>query len=405
MAGSCQMFVMILGIFSCVSGELHSFSAINTEKKQDLFQESRDASNPCPCSDPLLCMSLANAAQRNSLAPHVQKFLDKSQKNEVFAFVLECDASVWGKFNWSKLSTIALAGFYDVDLLCHAHENGVKVVRLGNIPTSDLPNATARHNWVDLQVSDAALNFLDGINIDFEDVVDPDSPEQEGLSNLVQETAEEFHKLLPGSEVSFDVAWSANGIDGRYYDYKQIANYSDLIFIMAYDEQSQIFDGPCTARPNSGIYKTAKGIQTYLDLDIPANKMILGVPWYGYNYPCILLDQNDTCYIEEIPFRGANCSDAAGKQFPYSYMVATREEFNATYHWDENSLSPWYNIKDNQGQDRQMRYDDGQSLLYKYMLAIMTGMRGVGMWTANFLDYSATDEAIAQQELMWSLLP
>nr|XP_053653850.1 di-N-acetylchitobiase-like [Cherax quadricarinatus] len=360
MAGSCQMFVMILGIFSCVSGELHSFSAINTEKKQDLFQEARDASNPCPCSDPLLCMSLANAAQRNSLAPHVQKFLDKSQKNEVFAFVLECDASVWGKFNWSKLSTIALAGFYDVDLLCHAHENGVKVVRLGNIPTSDLPNATARHNWVDLQVSDAALNFLDGINIDFEDVVDPDSPEQEGLSNLVQETAEEFHKLLPGSEVSFDVAWSANGIDGRYYDYKQIANYSDLIFIMAYDEQSQIFDGPCTARPNSGIYKTAKGIQTYLDLDIPANKMILGVPWYGYNYPCILLDQ-----VGKILFL----------------------------------------LKDNQGQDRQMRYDDGQSLLYKYMLAIMTGMRGVGMWTANFLDYSATDEAIAQQELMWSLLP
>nr|XP_045600203.1 di-N-acetylchitobiase-like isoform X2 [Procambarus clarkii] len=404
MASLHQICVMILGTFSCVSGGLHSFTAGNTDQDYSPLHKSRDTSLPCLCSNPLLCMPLGKAVQRHPLAPHVQEFLRKSQEKEVFAFVLDCDPSVWGKFNWSKLSTIALAGFYDLDLLCHAHEHGVKVVRLGNIPTSDLPNATARHNWVKLQVSDAALNFLDGINIDFEDVINPDSPEQEGLTNLVQETAEMFHTALPGSQVSFDVAWSANGIDGRYYDYKSIANYSDLIFIMAYDEQSQIFDGPCTARPNSGIYKTAQGIQTYLDLDIPAEKMVLGVPWYGYNYPCISLDQNDTCFIEEIPFRGANCSDAAGTQYPYSYMVATLEEFNATYHWEESSLTPWYNIKDKNGQARQMRYDDGQSLLYKYMLAIMTGMRGVGMWTANFLDYSETDEAIAQQELMWSLL-
>lgn len=49
-------------------------------------------------------------------------------------------------------------------------------------------------------------------------------------------------------QVSFDFAWSAKGIDGRYYEYKNIAAYSDVIFIMAYDEQSQILKGPCTAR-------------------------------------------------------------------------------------------------------------------------------------------------------------
>ena len=54
-----------------------------------------------------------------------------------------------------------------------------------------------------------------------------------------------FYELL---QVSFDVAWSAEGVDQRFYDYAAIAKYSDLIFVMAYDEQSQIWEGECTAR-------------------------------------------------------------------------------------------------------------------------------------------------------------
>lgn len=50
---------------------------------------------------------------------------------QVFAFVLKCDASVWSKFDWTKLTTIAIAGFYDPHLVCFAHQHGVKVVKLG----------------------------------------------------------------------------------------------------------------------------------------------------------------------------------------------------------------------------------------------------------------------------------
>ncbi|KAG0716478.1 Di-N-acetylchitobiase [Chionoecetes opilio] len=341
----------------------------------------------------------------------------------VFAFVVQCDASVWGKFNWSKLTTVALANFYDADLVCHAHHHGVRVVKLGNFPTTQLSNVITRRNWIKIQISDVTLKFLDGINIDYEDALDPFTPEQYGLTSLVKETVEAFHSAIPGSQwsvcdgfalvhdnscltqVSFDVAWSAGGIDGRYYEYKNIAAYSDLIFIMAYDEQSQIMNGPCSARPNSGIYNAAHGIQTYLHLGIPSKKMVLGVPWYGYNYPCLQLDKNNTCHIKEVPFRGVNCSDAAGTQLPFSKILNTLHSHNATYQWDLNSLTPWFNYKDEKGQRYQIWYDDESSLMYKYMVAIMSGLRGVGMWTANYLDYSDTSEAKQQQERMWSLLP
>ena len=39
------------------------------------------------------------------------------------------------------------------------------------------------------------------------------------------------------------------------------------------------------------------------------------------------------------------------------------------------------------------------------MIAIVSGFRGVGMWTANDLDYSDTPEGKIQREHMWSLLP
>ena len=55
-----------------------------------------------------------------------------------------------------------------------------------------------------------------------------------------------------------DVAWSPACIDLRCYDYRGLAKSSDFLFVMSYDEQSQIF-GTCKAGPNSDYARTASG--------------------------------------------------------------------------------------------------------------------------------------------------
>ena len=50
-----------------------------------------------------------------------------------------------------------------------------------------------------------------------------------------------------------DVAWSADGIDGRYYDYASLGRYADTLFVMAYDEQSQMWDDTCKARSGLAV--------------------------------------------------------------------------------------------------------------------------------------------------------
>lgn len=60
-------------------------------------------------------------------------------------------------------------------------------------------------------------------------------------------------------QVTFDVAWAPGCIDSRCYDYVNLAKYVDFLVVMAYDEQSQMYDKVCHAKPNSDIVKTAIG--------------------------------------------------------------------------------------------------------------------------------------------------
>jgi len=59
--------------------------------------------------------------------------------------------------------------------------------------------------------------------------------------------------------VTVDVAWNSGGVDGRFYDYKRIADASDFLFVMSYDERSQIFH-ECLAWANSAYNNTLYGI-------------------------------------------------------------------------------------------------------------------------------------------------
>jgi di-N-acetylchitobiase len=61
----------------------------------------------------------------------------------------------------------------------------------------------------------------------------------------------------------------------------------------------------------------------YINLGVNPSKIIMGVPWYGYDYPCEGTSDNQTvtCHLPLVPFRGVNCSDAAGSEIAYSDIM------------------------------------------------------------------------------------
>ncbi|XP_035882241.1 di-N-acetylchitobiase isoform X2 [Phyllostomus discolor] len=284
----------------------------------------------CPCQDPALCQPIR-----------------KHPNFEVFVF--DVGGKTWKSYDWSQITTVALFGKYDSELMCYAHAKGARVVLKGDVSLKDIIDPNFRASWIAQQVNLAKTQYMDGINIDIEQEVNYSTPEYDALTALVQETADAFHHEIEGSQVTFDVAWSPKCIDRRCYNYTGIADACDFLFVMSYDEQSQVWS-ECMAAANAPCNQTLTAYDDYIKMGINPKKLVMGLPWYGYDYTCLTLSE-----------------DSAGR-----------------FH--------------------QVWYDNPKSISLKATYTQTRGLRGIGMWNANCLDYSEDAIAKQQTEEMWKVL-
>jgi len=279
-------------------------------------------------------------------------------------------------------------------LLCYAHSQGVRLLWGTGYPVAQLSNSTQRKEYVAGLIQMVANTFTDGVNIDIEEPIQAYSPEYTLLTTLVQEVKASFDYYMPGTQVTFDIAWSPDCTDGRCYDWQGLADSTDFLIVMGYDLRSQIF-GPCTASANSPVNTIYEGLWDFMtNYGINGSQLVLGVPWYGYDYTC--LNHNSSmqtlCNIAEVPFRGVNCSDAAGVQRSYNEIQQILKQNSTTgLMWNADLQSPWFNFEDKEGNIHQVWFDDPQSLATKYVLAKKLGLRGLSMWNADCLYYNGND--------------
>jgi len=139
---------------------------------------------------------------------------------------------------------------------------------------------------------------------------------------------------------------------------------------------------------------------------LPADKLVWGVPWYGYDYPCVNASNVRDCSIQSVPFRNFSCSDAAGSQLDYSVLMQMLPANSTTgRQWDKKQAAPWFDYTDDSTlAQHQVWYSDPESLRDRYHIARKSGLRGVGMWNADSLDYSGTEPANTQTRHMWESL-
>ena len=156
------------------------------------------------------------------------------------------------------------------------HQNGKKVVPFLSNHWNRESGRTALKNHgklaEDLAEVIAARN-LDGINVDIENVTETSRSDYTALVKRLRE-------LIPAhKEVSVAVAANPKGWNTGWhgsYDYAALGQQATHLMIMAYDESYQ--GGP------SGAVASASFIENsikYALKHVPANKIVLGLPFFG----------------------------------------------------------------------------------------------------------------------------
>jgi hypothetical protein len=96
---------------------------------------------------------------------------------EVFTFDPPHNQSDWLQMDWEQVTTIALSDTHvamatghpwppQMNLYCHAHANGVKIVQCVTFNQSLIPSVAARSTWVAARVAEALKLGTDGISVE-----------------------------------------------------------------------------------------------------------------------------------------------------------------------------------------------------------------------------------------------
>ncbi|HLX89104.1 MAG TPA: glycosyl hydrolase family 18 protein, partial [Acidimicrobiales bacterium] len=267
------------------------------------------------------------------------------QPHEIFAFAPWWTLAQQGVFDVKDMTTIA---YFSVDvnadgtiaqsgsgwvgyqsqalaaLVTRAHAASDRVVLTATCfgqhtldqLTSD-PGAPARLATSLTQLISA--KNLDGVNFDFEGRGPHD---QQGLDNLVGQVATQLRSSNPHWQISMSTYASSAGDPNGFYDIAGLNKVVDAFFVMAYD-----MDSPAT--PSATAPLTGPGNNDTVDLAeyravVPPSKIILGVPYYGYDWPTA------------GPQAGA---PVTGPATPLSY--AQIAAIHGPSYWDRGSQTPW----------------------------------------------------------------
>jgi spore germination protein YaaH len=179
-----------------------------------------------------------------------------------------------------------------------------------------------------------------------------------------------------------DSADRATKDDVRLTDPKSLASNADALFIMAYDfhRPESATAGPVS--PLGGTYKTSRlnlttAVKAYLDV-VPANKLILGLPLYGYNW--IVEDTSPMSTRIE-----GNDSIGFSKSISYAEVTDLLIKKQLKPNWDDAAKTPYVNyIDEDTGSKHQVWYDNAESLKLKSALAQKNHFLGVGTWAVGY---------------------
>lgn len=208
---------------------------------------------------------------------------------------------------------------------------------------------------------------LDGIDIDWEY---PGDGEGAGIS-WSPDDKDNFTLLMKDLRNALGkkkLVTLASCCDPKYIDFPAIMDYVDLVNTMTYDMNDGGNTFHCALYPSghTGHWTTDISVKAHLEAGVPAEKLVVGVPFYGKG---------------ERSYRG-------GRDFRNIYPIPV----GYTEMWDEIANAPY--VADADG-NFVFGFENERSLKDKVRYIKDNGLRGIMNW-----DYAGDDDALTLTKVM-----
>lgn len=196
-----------------------------------------------------------------------------------------------------------------------------------------------------------------GLDVDFEFVYRQDA----GLyAQFIRRLAERFNPLGYPVIVALAPKTSSDqpGLLYEGHDYAALGAAANRVLLMTY-EWGYTYGPPMAVAPLPSVRRVAE----YALTQIPAEKIWLGIPAYGYDWP--------------LPFvQGQSKATSISPQ----QAIGLALEYGAEIQYSEQSQSPWFRYTDRRGGVHEVWFEDARSIRAKLALAGELGFSGVGYW-------------------------
>ncbi|GMQ59844.1 hypothetical protein AN1V17_42440 [Vallitalea sediminicola] len=268
----------------------------------------------------------------------------------------------------------------DTDFIKTIHDEGMKIIpfisnhwnrKAGELALADMENVTT-----EIATIIETYNF-DGINVDIE-----------GLNEQSRDLFTDFTRLLRekiNSDKVISVSVAANpygsskGWQGMY-DYKLLSSYADYLMIMAYDESYR----GSKPGPVASISFVENSVKYAIDIGVPSDKIVLGIPFYGRIWNINDMDDSDkdnrilgkgisASTVESLVayYNGSIIYDKKSKSIKANFEVNTSDEKKNLYSWGvpvtEGNYEVWF--------DNDYTIKEKLKIVQKYDL------KGTGTWS------------------------
>jgi spore germination protein len=263
----------------------------------------------------------------------------------------------------------------DDKIIAAASETGTKyllslslITDSGRFDNPNLPRFMTDRIFQDVILSNMLtlirIKGADGMDLDMEYI--PSEYKLEFVS-MIRNAANLMHAsgYILNVAVAPKTSAEQSGLLYEAHDYRAIGEAADMVFLMTY-EWGYKYGPPMAVAPLPNV----RQVLDYALTEIPPEKIILGIPNYGYDWRLP--------YIKDV---------TAAETISNIEAVDRSVEMGAEIRFDERSASPFYNYPERGillPQNHVVWFEDVRSVLEKMDLAAENGILGVGYWNVMF---------------------